>query len=285
MKKFLKIILYTLLIVGGSLAITIFVSEKSFENQTNEEVVAMFKKVANTPLSILTEEDIKELPEPVKRWLRYSDVIGKEKVTSVRLKQKGFFKKSMNEDWMPFEAVGYYTVDEPSFVWFARIEMFPFFNISGRDKYEKGSGNMLIKLASVVNLVDAKGYEISQGSLLRYLNEIMWFPSAAVSGPIFWTAINKNSAKATMIYGDVSASAIFYFNDKGQIVNMTANRYASLGENFSLEKWSTPIDGYSNVSGHLIPYKGTGVWNLRSGAFPYIKLEVTEIEYNNPTPY
>jgi hypothetical protein len=39
-------------------------------------------------------------------------------------------------------------------------------------------GRMLIKAASLVTLDDANGEEMNQGEMMRYLSEIMWFPSA-----------------------------------------------------------------------------------------------------------
>ncbi len=38
---------------------------------------------------IVTEEDVARLPEPVQRYMGYTKVIGKKKVSCVRLKQKG----------------------------------------------------------------------------------------------------------------------------------------------------------------------------------------------------
>jgi hypothetical protein len=158
--------------------------------------------------------------------------------------------------------------------------------VTGRDRYYEGKGNMLIKLASVVTVADGKGDEINQGTLLRFLNEVMWFPSAVLNNYIYWEEIDNNSARATMNYGEVTASAVFYFDQNGALVNMTADRYADMGDGkFSLEKWATPITGYKRINNILIPYKGTGKWHFKNGDFEYIKLEITDIEYNNPSLY
>jgi hypothetical protein len=71
----------------------------------------------------------------------------------------------------------------------------PLFSITGRDMYYEGKGNMYIKLMSLVTVADARGAEIDQGVLLRYLNEIMWFPGAALSDYIQWEVIGNNSTK------------------------------------------------------------------------------------------
>ena len=54
---------------------------------------------------------------------------------------------------------------------------------------------------------DATGPKVDQGALLRYLNETMWFPAAALSPYITWQDKNANSATATMSYESVTAAA------------------------------------------------------------------------------
>ncbi len=281
--------LYVLLFLGLiiiSYFIATTIAESTLRSKIEAETKEMFDKVKDVHPQIVTESDIKNLPEPVKRWLRYSEVIGKERVVSVRLKQKGTFRMGVDKDWIPFEAEEYYTIDEPAFLWSVKMKMAPFFYVTGRDRYFEGKGNMLVKLASIVTVADGKGEEIDQGTLLRFLNEIMWFPSAALSYYIFWEEIDKNSAKATMSYGDVTASAIFFFDDKGAFINMTADRYCDMGNGkYSLEKWATPTEEYKRINNIPLPYKGTGMWHYKKGDFEYVKLEVTEIEYNNPEIY
>jgi hypothetical protein len=284
-----KTILFILLFLGVmilSYFIVTTISENALRKQVSGEISEMFNNVKDVHKGIVTEADIKNLPEPVKRWLRYSEVIGKEKVVSIRLKQNGFFRMKIDGAWMPFEAEEYFTVDEPAFIWQAKMKMAPFFYATGRDRYYNGKGNMLFKLASIVTVADGKGYAIDQGTLLRFLNEIMWFPSAALSYYINWEAVDKNSAKATMTWGDVTSSATYLFDEKGALVTMTADRYRDVGEGkFKMDKWATPIDSYKRINKILIPYKGSGVWKLKSGDFEYIKLEITDIEYNTTSIY
>jgi len=284
-KAFLYLFLF-LVVMLISYFIAATLGENNLRNNFEEEVAKMYETVSDDPQPIVTEREIYYLPDPVKRWLRYSEVIGKEKVVSARLKQRGFFKMAADKEWIPFDAEEYYRVDKPAFLWWTKMKLAPFFYVTGRDKYYEGKGNMLIKIASIVTVADATGDEINQGTLLRFLNEIMWFPSAALSDYIYWEEIDKNSARATMSYGDVSASAVFFFDDKGAFVNMTADRYSDMGGGkFSMEKWSTPVGAYDRISNILIPSKGSAIWHYKSGDFEYIKLEVTDIEYNNPSLY
>lgn len=275
------VILIIIIIIASSIAIGKII----FNRQVKREVTVIFEKSKKIKPKVVTEADIEGLPEPVQRWLKYSQIIGKERILSIRLKQKGFFRQKKDKNWMPFKAEEYYTTDSPAFIWYTIMKAAPFLSITGRDMYYEGKGNMLIKLLSLITIANATGNEINQGTLLRFLNEIMWFPTAALNDYIKWDPIDSKSAKATMSYKDVTASAVFYFNEQGEFTNMIAERYMDIDGQFSLEKWSTPISEYGEFNGIRIPIKGEAVWHLKSGDFSYIRLEITDIEYNNPSIY
>lgn len=267
------------------LAVSFTISYIAFERKVDNEVEKLFKKSKETGPEVISEADIEGLPEPVQRYLRYAQVIGKEKIRTVRLKQKGFFRQKEDQGWMPLNAEQYYTTDSPAFIWNGNLRLLQLPLIKGRDKFCEGKGNMLIKLLPFIKIADASGYEIDQGTLVRYLNEIMWFPTAYLNDYIEWEPIDSSSAKATISVEGLTASAILYFNEKGEMTNFVAERYMTVDDKFSLETWSTPIEKYREVHGIRIPTKGEGVWKLSSGDFNYIRIEIIDIEYNNPSIY
>ena len=114
---------------------------------------------------------------------------------------------------MPVAAAQVFSVDPPGFVWTVDARMMGVLPIAGRDRYVSGHGGMLIELGSLFPVADASGPEIDQGAMLRYLGEIVWFPSAALSDTIAWEAIDTHSARATMRFAGRSVSAVFAFDD------------------------------------------------------------------------
>jgi len=44
------------------------------------------------------------LPGPVKRYLNYAQVVGKEPIRTVRLKQQGFIRQQPDQKWFPMAA-------------------------------------------------------------------------------------------------------------------------------------------------------------------------------------
>lgn len=129
---------------------------------------------------------------------------------------------------------------------------------------------MMIKILSLIGVADERGPEMDQGSMIRYLNEIMWFPTAALEEYIQWEPVDEKFARAVMQYKGISASAIFYFNEDGELVNFIAERYMKKNDKFEKEMWSTPITGHQEFHGIHIPTEGEAVWKLEGGDFSYI---------------
>lgn len=254
-----------------------------------QEVEAQFAKrielgggSASSVNSEISEEDISGIPEPVQRYLRYSKVIGHENISCVRLKQQGFIKMNPNGKWIPLEAEEYYTVDPPALLWYCRAKMMPLLTFEAVDRYVDNTGWMQGKLLSFVKVVDASGTEMDQGAMMRYFNEMIWFPTSFISDKVKWTPMNANKAKGTFSYGGKSVSAYFHFDDHGRLTNFVADRYRSVEDGFVLEKWSTPVHTYEEHGGLILPTAGEAVWQLDSGDFSYIRLKISDVKYNSP---
>ena len=273
-------IIFFVLVVLLVLVIAITsVAKYSFNQKVEKEIEELFSNVDNKGETV-THEELSMLPQNVQKWLEYSGVVGKEKIVTVRLKQKGKMRLGMDKSWIPFEADQYFTSASPGFIWKANIKMAPLFHISGRDKYENGKGNMLIKILSIFPVADSKGPEIDQATLLRYLAETMWFPTAALNVYLTWEEIDTYTAKATMTYGGITASGIFTFNDKGEVIKFEAKRYGEFNGEIRLETWSIPVRDYKEFQGIKIPTQGNVTWKLDMGDYNWFNFEVTEIEYN-----
>jgi hypothetical protein len=220
------------------------------------------------------------LPAPVQRYLHYSGVIGKAWVNTVSLEQTGQMKPSPQGKWFPFAAEEHYSINPPRFVWQVRGPKKWMPVIHGKDGYKDGKGQMLIKLFSLFPVASAEGEEIDQGAMMRYLNEMMWFPAAFLGNNISWKSIDNDSAQVTLTAKDKSVSALMYFDSEGKLVNFIAKRYLFINNSFSLETWETPISGYGRINELNLPTKGSAVWKLDNGEYKYIDISVNKIKYN-----
>jgi hypothetical protein len=198
MRRVIKVVVTVVAIVGVGLVVAVSIGRFTFDRRVEGEVRAMYEGIS-VKSEVLTEADIAHLPEPVQRWLNYSGVVGQERPISVRLKQKGEIRMGPDQAWMSFTADQYHTIDPPAFIWHVDAQMLPLVWFAGRDRYVDGHGNMEIRLLSLVPVVNETGPHMDQGTLVRYLNEVMWFPAGAVSPYITWSDVDNdpNAAGAT----------------------------------------------------------------------------------------
>lgn len=230
---------------------------------------------------ILNEGDINELPDPVKNWLRNSGSINKPFVSVAKVTQKAELQMKPNQEtWMNAMATQYSTIDNPSFIWSVDVKMNSLLNFQGRDKFENGKGEMLIKMNSLINIVKEQGEKLDEGSLQRYLGEMVWFPSMALSPFITWEQVNETTAKATMTYKGTSGSGTFSFDTNGDLTKFAALRYKGNEAGAKKHEWTMNIFEYKTFAGIKVPAKMTSTWKLDEGDWTWLELEVMDIKYN-----
>ena len=251
-----------------------------FQQHVNYETAEFMKRSSNS-VAILREEEIKALPEPVKKWIRHVGAIGKPKIKMARITQRAEMKMKPDEQhWMSASALQYSMIDTPGFIWTVNAQMNAWLNFKGRDKLVDGKGEMLIKLYGLITIVDASGPKVSEGSLQRYLGEMVWLPSLAISPHIQWNEINNMTATATMAYQGTTGSGTFYFNEEGDFVKFIAMRYLGNEPDATRHEWILQVNDYAVFEGIKVPSKMTATWKLEEGDWTWLKLEVTDIRYN-----
>jgi hypothetical protein len=251
----------------------------SFERRMAREIDALLAdaRPRNTP--VITERDLERLPQPVRRWLRHSNVVGTRPPTTVRLRQDGQFQLDAR-GWVPFAAEQYFSVTPPGFVWKATFRMAPLVPVTGRDQYRLGEGSIEMRVLSIVAVARKSGGGLTQGALLRFLGEVQWFPAAALADYIVWEAIDTDAVRATMTFGGISASMVFRFDADGRLVESAALRYNdSRGRN---ESWVNRNDSDREFGGIRVPVAGEARWDYQSGPYPYIRWRITTIEHDRP---
>lgn len=231
---------------------------------------------------IVTQEMISSLPPVVQTWLHRSHVLGNEITTTAHLTQRGEMRTTNDGKWMPVGAEQWFTTERPGFLWSANVSAAPGVSMPGRDLYQNGRGHMLIKVFGLVAVADARGSDVDQGAMLRYLAEMCWFPSAALREYVQWKQLDSASAEATMSFGGVTASGIFRFNAEGDISGFEAKRYYFREGGSTLEDWSVRIepDGYREFEGVRVGARCSVSWKLKDGEFTWFRLELTSLKFN-----
>ncbi|MDT8393295.1 MAG: hypothetical protein RQ761_05600 [Bacteroidales bacterium] len=253
----------------------------NFQNLVQAETTDLLSQIKIPENRIVTENDINGLPEPVKNWLHHSGSVGKPYISAGKVMQKAEMKmKPGQEKWFNATAIQYSTIDNPAFIWTVDVKMNSLINFQGRDKFVNGKGEMLIKLYSLVNVVNEQGEKLNEGTLQRYLGEMVWFPSLALSPYITWQEINDNTATATMNYNGTKGSGTFYFNSDGDFIKFTALRYMGNESDAERHEWVLSVDEHKIFEGIKVPSKMTATWKLENEDWTWLKLEIQDIKYN-----
>jgi len=231
---------------------------------------------------VVTEDMLRNLPEAAQRYMAYTGVLGKPWINTASIRYAGRFRTGADRPWLPIKAEQFYTTDPPGFVWKARLKMAGLWLMSGQDKYQAGHGHMFGKVAGLFTVFDARGEEIDQGSMLRYLNEMTWFPIALLGDNVGWQAVDDHSVDVTFTDCGRSVTARLILDEAGRLINFVTQRYRENRGSYSLDTWTTPMTEWGMLGGLNLPLRGQAVWKLPSGDLPYADLRLTEIEYNGP---
>ncbi|WP_138430029.1 DUF6920 family protein [Fodinibius saliphilus] len=252
----------------------------SFNAMVDREVKQFWDSIPAKQTKV-HDKVIYDLPPIVSRWIDQTNIADQQFVQAIQLKQKGKMKTTPDGGWMSVQAEQFIKTANPSFLWVAEAEMAPYIHLAGRDKYKDGKGHMLIKLLSLFPVVNAEGAEMNQGTLVRYLAEMVWYPSAVTEEYLRWEQLDSSSARATIKYGGITTSGIFEFNKDGLPVRFKAERYYTRQERATLERWVINIDpsSYQLLDGIMIPTQASVTWQLDEGAFKWYILEITEATY------
>jgi hypothetical protein len=231
---------------------------------------------------LVTADMLTRLPEPAQRYLNYTGVVGKPWIDTVRIKYAGIFRLAADKPWMPIKADQVYTTNPPAFRWRARFKMFGLWMVTGDDTYQNGHGHMFGKIAGLFNIFDARGPEIDQGTMMRYLNEMTWFPIALLSDYVTWQAVDDQSFDVTFTDHGQSVTARFFIAPDGRLINFSTMRYRENKGTYTFDRWETPMTEWGVLGGLNLPTRGQAVWKLPGGDLPYVDIKITEVVYNEP---
>lgn len=246
----------------------------------HKEAFELMQHGTQAQSELITEAQILRLPEAMQRYLRYANVVGKESIRTVRIKQQGEYRTQPGHKWLPMGAKQYATTNPVAFFWHMKSQSFPLVSLSVTDQFSDGHGNLSVRLCSLIPVANARGPEMNQGELQRYLSEIAYYPTAWLSDAIEWQAVDAYTVKATIREWNTTASTVLHVNEQGQITHVTTERYMAEHGHYQLEPWSGQFDAYREVNGMLIPTKFSVTWHLAAGDFNWLRGELTEIEYN-----
>ena len=251
----------------------------SYENRYETEVR---KRLARMEPGLLTPDDVRNLPAPVQKYLAFTGAIGKPKVWNFRAMFHGTMKRTLESGWTDVDVRQYDFFDEPARLFYITSSVYgvPF---DGLHAYVGDSATMQIKIASLVQVVDARGVKMTRGETVTLFNDMcVLAPATLISPAISWVSVDSLHVRATFTNHGSAISALLTFSSDGGLVDFLSNdRFLSEdGTTYLNYTWSTPVTRYADFGGRVVSSFGEDIWHMPGGNFPYARYDLTSIEYN-----
>lgn len=284
-EKVIKRAGFTILLLFGIMMVACSSTHKLAITEAQAALAGIDRYVADT----ISISDLDSLPAPVRRYLLKTGIVGKERVRTFRGKFSGRMKLGGEKaGWTKVSVEQYSTVDTNlTRIFYIKSTMFGIIPIVGRDKYENGHGNMLIRVCDLFTVVNQTGPAMDKSELVTFLNDMSMVPSAMLNKKILWMPLSDTSACATIFDRGLKVSGIFFFSKDGDLVNfVTSDRTYDDGRgDVRKADWWTPFSHHRDFHGVRVPAEGKAVWDFGNRKFEYARFTIKNIEYNRFTTH
>ena len=251
----------------------------SYYSKYQNDVKTGLQQKAYFENSELTETDIQQLPEPVKKYLRYSGSIGKPKVNNFKIAFTGKIRKDEQSEWMPFTSEQYNFMETPTRLFFMKAVM-KSLPVAGYHCFKNGAALMDIRLFSLFKVQYMDGAEMDLSETVTFFNDMCCLaPPTLIDKRIKWLEVESNKVKASFTNNNITVSAWLYFNDKGELINfISEDRYA--GDTGKQFPWSTPLKDYQEINGSKLMGNAEVIYSYPDRDLCYGTFKLIRIKYN-----
>jgi hypothetical protein len=259
-------------------AVVLSWSNWQFEHRFRSDVRHQLERQGIIQPGLVTEADLSTLPPSIQRYLRACGVVGKPRVLNMRLEFEGEMREK-GKDFFPFHSVQYNFFDDYSRLFFMTAWM-KGMQVPGYHRYAGQHASMDIRLFGLFPVVRQSGPVMDKTETVTLFNDICLLAPAALIDPrISWEARDSLSTKAIFTNGDITISAILFFNAEGQLVNFISEDRTDVNANLQIP-FSTPVHRWQMIDGRQVIDEGDAVWHYPDGPFVYGKFRLKRIEYN-----
>lgn len=262
-----KWLLIVSVIIVTVVIITVFIGQARESAKANKLVETLIQSASQPAINIVDFNSFSQLPPPVELYLRYVLTDGQAIVKTVKMQQAGVLRSSTNNNkWYRFTSSQVISQSTTGFVWNAKVDMPLSTHIRVHDSYCSGIGSGRVAFLSAFTVAsDTNIPELNSSALHRYLAEGVWYPTALLplSG-VIWTAIDDNSALATLTDNNITVSLEFRFNNTGEVTSIfTPERfYRNSNGTYQAMPWEIHIGNYKVQDGMRVPFHAEVGWHI-----------------------
>jgi hypothetical protein len=235
---------------------------------------------------VVSEADLRGLPEPAERYLRFMNVVGAPRTTSLLAAAHGRFRMRPDARWMACRAWQLNTVVPVRRLFHMRLRLAPGISMAGWDTYSDGSGQMRGTLFGVLSVATGTGPRFATSELVTWVNDAVLLAPSMLLDPAVQLRPDEEDSwfHAEVTDGGRTVSARVLVDEDGAPRDFwTDDRYADLPGGLVRARWHTPVDRWTVVDGRPLPVGAKAVWQLTGGPFTYAELEFDEVVLNPPT--
>jgi hypothetical protein len=257
----------------------------SMRDRYESEVAAEVAKPAPVDTGVFTEEDMAALPEPVRRHFRVCGFLGQKKMRNARLEWKELnLKRGKDKSWMKVKTRQFNSVPQPARIVLMQGRLFGLLPFEGRDKYQDGRGNLLVRALGLFTVVDSKSTRMDSSELVTVLAEALLAPSYCLQPYMRWEPVDSATARATLEYGGSHVSGEFHFNAAGECVRFTTRDRWQDGNDSAPVPWSAVFSDYLERDGIRFAAGIRALWHEQGGEFEYARGTLERIVYDVDGP-
>lgn len=258
----------------------IFTSCTSMKKVFIKEKAEIIERNKGHKIETFTEDLIKDLPEPLKKYLRVCGYINTPIPVNANVCwTESWLKMSPDKEWKKLHTTQFNSVKPVGRVAYMKILGMP---VAARDLYRDGYGEMKVKLFNLIKVAFDNSKEVAQSALITTFCEFMSIPSYLLLDNVKWEQIDDYSVRGTLVDNGIEVSGIFYFNEDGLFAHFeTFDRYYTTGKNtYEKVKFSAVVENYKTQDKLKIGEKIKVVWHLPEGDYEYYKGIIDKIEFN-----
>jgi hypothetical protein len=264
------------LIAAAFLAVVDASFYRGFE-RTAREVRTRAGAQADAPV---TEDDLRAVPEPVARWVRWSGAVGKPRISALRVLHNGRLRTAADRPWMPIHGEYVITTRKPAFQWYGKAKVAPAVNVAAVDSYSDGQGRMVVKALSAFPLVDDSSPDVDQSAFGRCIAELTLAPTFFLDRSlVFCEQTGPDRASCTVADGRFSADADLFVNRDGSLDRIEVmRRFDRGGGRSTLERFVGRSSEPRSLAGRMFPSRIDGAWKLPEGDLHYVSFELERVD-------
>jgi hypothetical protein len=230
----------------------------------------------------LQEADLARLPEPVRRYVRATGALGRPRPRNVRVEFDAGMRRRPGAHPMPSTSIQYNFFDRPTRLFLMKARMFGL-PVQALHIYRNETATFRVRVASLVDMVNLAGPEISAAETVTVLNDMCVMAPGALADPrLTWEDVDDRSSRVRFANGPHTVTATLVFDDDGLLVDFVSDdRPDSSTGTFVPRRWRTPLNDYRPIAdGVRVATKGAAIYEHPGGPFAYGEFRMRSIAYD-----